>query len=338
MIVLGIETSCDETGLAIMDSKKGLIADQLYSQIKLHALYGGVVPELASRDHVRKLNPLLNDCLKQANLKLQDLDGITYTKGPGLAGALLTGASFAKSLAWSLGIPSLGIHHLEGHIVASMMDTNDIQYPFLTLLVSGGHTQIIKVDSFGSYDIIGDTLDDAAGEAFDKTAKLLGLPYPGGPQIGKLAEQGEHGVFKFPRPMVNRPGLDFSFSGIKTFGITTYNKIENVTQQDKKNIAYAFEDAVVDTLFIKCKRAVEQTGYKTIVIAGGVGANTKLRRVFKQRFAEKQVAIHYPALKYCTDNGAMIAYAGLKRLEMKQSENTEIDIKPRWPLSDLNNN
>ena len=335
MIVLGIETSCDETGLAIMDSNKGLIADQLYSQINLHALYGGVVPELASRDHVRKLNPLLNDCLAQANLTLQDLDGIAYTKGPGLAGALLTGASFAKSLAWAQNIPSLGVHHLEGHIVASMIDNDKITYPFLTLLVSGGHTQIIKVDGFGSYNIIGDTLDDAAGEAFDKTAKLLGLPYPGGPQIGQLAEQGEHGAFTFPRPMVDRPGLDFSFSGIKTFGITTYNKIDNVTQQDKCNIAYAFEDAVVDTLFIKCKRAVKQTGYKTIIIAGGVGANSKLRRVFKQRFADHNVTIHYPALKYCTDNGAMIAYAGLKRLEMQQTETTEIDIKPRWPLSNI---
>ena len=336
MIVLGIETSCDETGLAIMDSKRGLIANQLYSQIKLHALYGGVVPELASRDHVRKLSPLLNQCLEEANLKLENLDGIAYTKGPGLAGALLTGASFAKSLAWAQNKPSLGIHHLEGHIMAALMENPDITYPFLTLLVSGGHTQIIKVDSFGQYDIIGDTLDDAAGEAFDKTAKLLGLPYPGGPQIGKMAESGVHGAFTFPRPMVDRPGLDFSFSGIKTFGITTYNKIENVTQQDKCNIAYAFEDAVVDTLFIKCKRAIEQTGYTTIVIAGGVGANKKLREVLKERFAKKQVSIHYPSLEYCTDNGAMIAYAGLKRLEAKQTENSEIDIKPRWPLSELN--
>jgi N6-L-threonylcarbamoyladenine synthase len=336
MIVLGIETSCDETGLAIMDSKRGLIANQLYSQIKLHALYGGVVPELASRDHVRKLSPLLNQCLEEANLKLENLDGIAYTKGPGLAGALLTGASFAKSLAWAQNKPCLGIHHLEGHIMAALMENPDITYPFLTLLVSGGHTQIIKVDSFGQYDIIGDTLDDAAGEAFDKTAKLLGLPYPGGPQIGKMAESGIHGAFTFPRPMVDRPGLDFSFSGIKTFGITTYNKIENVTQQDKYNIAYAFEDAVVDTLFIKCKRAIEQTGYTSIVIAGGVGANKKLRQVLKERFAQKQVSIHYPSLEYCTDNGAMIAYAGLKRLEAKQTENSEIDIKPRWPLSELN--
>lgn len=335
MIVLGIETSCDETGVALIDSKKGLLADQLYSQIELHAQYGGVVPELASRDHIRKLSPLLNECLQQANISLQQIDGIAYTKGPGLAGALLTGSAFAKSLAWSLDIPSIGVHHLEGHIMAALMDNPKIHYPFLTLLVSGGHTQIILVKGFSDYEIIGDTLDDAAGEAFDKTAQLLGLPYPGGPHISRLAEKGKHGELVFPRPMVDRPGLDFSFSGIKTFAITTLQKLQPASEQDKSNIAYAFEDAVIDTLWIKCKRALKQTGLNNLVIAGGVGANRKLRRVFQQKSAEEGYIIHYPALKYCTDNGAMIAYAGLQRLMKQQTENNQIDVKPRWQLSSL---
>ncbi|MEN9501698.1 MAG: tRNA ((37)-N6)-threonylcarbamoyltransferase complex transferase subunit TsaD [Pseudomonadota bacterium] len=330
MRVLGIETSCDETGVAIYDTDHGLLAHRLFSQIAMHAAYGGVVPELASRDHIQRVIPLLREALSDAGLTLQDLDGIAYTAGPGLIGALMTGASIARSMAWGLNIPAVGVHHMEGHLLAPMLEDNPPQLPFVALLVSGGHTMLVDVPRIGEYRILGESVDDAAGEAFDKTAKLMGLDYPGGPLLAKLAEQGRAGIYKFPRPMIDRPGCDFSFSGLKTFSLTTWQN-STQTEQDKADIARAFEEAVVDTLFIKCRRALEQTGRIQLVVAGGVGANQRLRA----KLAELPAQVAFPRLAFCTDNGAMIAYAGALRLQAGASEPAVISARPRWPLTEL---
>ena len=330
MRVLGIETSCDETGVAIYDTEHGLLAHRLFSQIAMHAEYGGVVPELASRDHIKRVLPLMRQALSDANLTLTEIEGIAYTAGPGLIGALMTGASIARSMAWGLGIPAVGVHHMEGHLLAPMLEENPPQLPFVALLVSGGHTMLVDVPRIGEYHILGESVDDAAGEAFDKTAKLMGLDYPGGPLLAKLAEQGRAGVYKFPRPMVDRPGCDFSFSGLKTFSLTTWQN-STQTEQDKADIARAFEEAVVDTLFIKCRRALEHAGRKRLVVAGGVGANQRLRA----KLAELPATVAFPRLAFCTDNGAMIAYAGALRLQAGACEPAVISARPRWPLTEL---
>ena len=331
MKVLGIESSCDETGVAVYDSEDGLLAHQLYSQISLHADYGGVVPELASRDHVRKLLPLIRQTLSKAKLSLSDLDGVAYTSGPGLAGALLVGASVGRSLAWALRIPAIGVHHLEGHLLAPILDQPPV-FPFVCLLVSGGHTQLIHVERIGVYTLLGSSLDDAVGEAFDKTAMLLGLSYPGGPALAKLAESGVPGAFKFPRPMTDRQGLDMSFSGLKTFAINTYQK---AGQQAAADIAWAFQEAVVDTLMIKTRRALKSVGVKNLVVAGGVGANRCLRDRFAKVFQAEGIWVTYPQMEFCTDNGAMIALAGCLRLKAGAQEALEIVIRPRWPILEL---
>jgi len=333
MLILGIESSCDETGLALYDTEEGLISQALHSQVDLHADYGGVVPELASRDHVRKITPLTRLILKDANKSLSDLDGIAYTAGPGLMGALLVGASFAKSLAWSLNIPSIGVHHMEAHLLAPLIETtNAPDLPFIALLVSGGHTQLVHVKALGDYKILGESLDDAAGEAFDKTAKLLGLGYPGGPKIAAKAKFGDPTRFKFPRPMTDRPGLDFSFSGLKTFALNTVHNNSPLSEQDKADIALAFELAAVDTLTIKCKRAIDQTRVKHLVIAGGVSANTRLREKLSSSLSAQ---IIYAPLELCTDNGAMIAYAGALRLQAGQRSDLSIITRARWPMDQL---
>lgn len=335
MKILGIETSCDETGIAIYDDQNGLLANQLYSQIDLHADYGGVVPELASRDHIRKTVPLIKAALKESNLTPQDIDGVAYTAGPGLIGALLVGASIGRSLAYAWNVPAIAVHHMEGHLLAPMLEKNPPDFPFIALLVSGGHTQLIKVTQIGHYQLLGESIDDAAGEAFDKTAKLLGLDYPGGAKLAKLAQSGNPNRFHFPRPMTDRPGLDFSFSGLKTFAANTVHQHQPLDEQTKADIARAFEDALVDTLVIKSKRALEQTGYKRLVIAGGVSANLTLR----QRLAELMQKIHgqvyYPRVEFCTDNGAMIAYAGMIHLKAHQFAELAINVRPRWPLNEL---
>lgn len=338
MLVLGLETSCDETGVALYDTERGLLAHALYSQIKVHMEYGGVVPELASRDHVRKILPLIEETFAKAGCQLSDLQGIAYTAGPGLAGALMVGATFAKALAWSLNIPVLGVHHMEGHLLAPMLEDEHPQYPFVALLVSGGHTQLVRVDGIGQYRMLGESLDDAAGEAFDKAAKMLGLPYPGGPHIARIALQGNPERFTFPRPMVNRPGLDFSFSGLKTFTLNTVAKCREsgeLGEQDKCDIARAFEDAVVDTLMIKCRRALREEHLKTLVIAGGVSANSNLRRQLEVSLAKEGARVFYPAPIFCTDNGAMIAYAGAQRLMAGQVDDEETRMRPRWPMEEL---
>ena len=333
MLILGIESSCDETGLALYDTEKGLISQALHSQVDLHADYGGVVPELASRDHVRKITPLTRLVLNKANKSLSDLDGIAYSAGPGLMGALLVGASFAKSLAWSLNIPSIGVHHMEAHLLAPLIDGNNSpELPFMALLVSGGHTQLVHVKALGNYEVLGESLDDAAGEAFDKTAKLLGLGYPGGPKIAAKAKFGDPKRFKFPRPMTDRPGLDFSFSGLKTFALNTVHNNLPLNEQDKADIALAFELAAVDTLTIKCKRAIEQTKVKHLVIAGGVSANTRLR---EKLTSSLNAEVIYAPLELCTDNGAMIAYAGALRLQAGQRSDLCITTKARWPMDQL---
>lgn len=331
MKVLGIETSCDETGVAIYDTvTKSLLADQLYSQVELHAEYGGVVPELASRDHIQKTTPLIKQALKEAKLTFKDLEGIAYTSGPGLIGALMVGASIGRSLAWSLDIPAVAVHHMEGHLLAPMLEDPAPELPFVALLVSGGHTLLVDVKAIGDYRIMGESLDDAVGEAFDKTAKMLGLGYPGGPVLAALAEQGEDGIYDFPRPMVRKGGLDFSYSGLKTHALTTWNQ-SSKTHQDKANIAHAFQEAVVDTLFIKCKRALKAVNGKRLIIAGGVGANKRLR----EKLAELNAEVFFPRMKFCTDNGAMIAYAGSIRLEAGHYEKAVIQPTPRWSLEDL---
>ena len=333
MIVLGIESSCDETGIALYDSDKGLLAHALHTQIELHARYGGVVPELASRDHIHRAIPLIEKVLQQADLKKSDIDGIAYTAGPGLIGALLVGASIGRSIAYGLGIPAVEIHHMEGHLLAPMLEEQRPEFPFVALLVSGGHTMLVDVKAVGKYEILGESLDDAAGEAFDKTAKMLGLGYPGGPILAKCAESGESGIYQFPRPMTNRPGLDFSFSGLKTFSLNTWNR-GNKSEQDRANVARAFQDAVVDTLAIKCKRAMEQTGYDTLVLAGGVSANRGLRKKLSHIAEQQGFGLFYPRPEFCTDNGAMIAYAGYLRLKAKNPTPGELTFSanPRWPI------
>jgi N6-L-threonylcarbamoyladenine synthase len=341
MLILGLETSCDETGVALYDTGRGLLAHALFSQIDVHVEYGGVVPELASRDHVRKALPLIEEVMKEAGCKPADIDGIAYTAGPGLVGALMVGATLARALAWGWGIPVLGVHHMEGHLLAPMLEENHPEFPFVALLVSGGHTQLVRVDGIGQYKMLGESLDDAAGEAFDKAAKMMGLPYPGGPQIGQIARQGDPGRFDFPRPMVNRPGLDFSFSGLKTYTLNTVarcrelNETGELTERDKCDIARAFEEAVVATLVIKCRRALKQESLKTLVMAGGVSANLRLRVQLEKALAKEQVQVFYPAPLFCTDNGAMIAYAGAQRLAAGQVDGADTKVRPRWPMEEL---
>ncbi|QSX30782.1 tRNA (adenosine(37)-N6)-threonylcarbamoyltransferase complex transferase subunit TsaD [Shewanella cyperi] len=334
MRVLGIETSCDETGIAIYDDQLGLLSHTLYSQVKLHADYGGVVPELASRDHVRKIVPLIREALKNADTRIENLDGICFTKGPGLIGALLVGACVGRALAYAWNLPAVGVHHMEGHLLAPMLEDEAPEFPFVALLVSGGHSMLVKVDGIGQYEVLGESIDDAAGEAFDKTAKLMGLDYPGGPRLAKLAASGLPSHYKFPRPMTDRPGLDFSFSGLKTFVANTI-AAEPDDPQTRANIARAFEEAVVDTLAIKCRRALEQTGYKRLVIAGGVSANLRLRAGLAELMQKLGGKVYYPRGEFCTDNGAMIAYAGLQRLKAGQVEDLAVKGQPRWPLDSL---
>lgn len=334
MRVLGIETSCDETGIAIFDDQRGILAHQLYSQIKLHADYGGVVPELASRDHIRKTLPLIEAALQQAGCRSEDLDGIAYTAGPGLVGALLVGATIARSLAMAWDKPAIPVHHMEGHLLAPMLEEHTPAFPFVALLVSGGHTLLVRVDGIGQYKILGESVDDAAGEAFDKTAKLLGLDYPGGAALSKLAEQGSAGRFVFPRPMTDRPGLDFSFSGLKTFAANTIRS-QGDDEQTRADIAHAFQTAVVDTLAIKCKRALQETGLKRLVIAGGVSANQQLRTELAAVMKKLGGDVFYPRPEFCTDNGAMIAFAGLQRLKAGHTTGLEIVVQPRWNLEML---
>ena len=339
MLVLGIETSCDETGVALYDSEQGLLAHSLYSQIALHAEYGGVVPELASRDHIRKLLPLIDEVLAKAGKTKQAIDAIAYTQGPGLIGALLVGACTARALAYGLGIPALGVHHMEGHLLAPQLEDTPPAYPFVALLVSGGHTQLVDVKALGDYVLLGESLDDAAGEAFDKAAKMLDLDYPGGPRLAKLAEGGAAGRFKFPRPMCDRPGLDFSFSGLKTFTLNTVTEhaLDDglPDEQTCADIAHAFQEAVVDTLVIKCRRAIEQTGYKQLVIAGGVSANVRLREQLEKALAKKRAKVFYARNEFCTDNGAMIAYAGCQRLLAGERDDLAVNVRPRWPMTEL---
>jgi N6-L-threonylcarbamoyladenine synthase len=337
--ILGIETSCDETGVALLRWEpeapgKGLLSHTLYSQIKLHADYGGVVPELASRDHVRKLLPLIREALAEAGMTVNDLGGVAYTAGPGLVGALLVGASVGRALAWALGVPAIGVHHMEGHLLAPLLEDDPPEPPFVALLVSGGHSMLVEVKAIGQYTILGDTLDDAAGEAFDKTAKMMGLPYPGGPVLAKLAEQGRAGAFRFSRPMTDRPGLDFSFSGLKTQVLLAWQQSDQ-TEQTRADIARGFEEAIVDTLIIKCRRALQASGAQRLVIAGGVGANRRLRGELVAAAVKDGFRVYFPRLDFCTDNGAMIALAGAIRLASGQQQGTSVQVYPRWDLQSL---
>lgn len=341
MNVLGIETSCDETGIAVYAGGRGLLAHRVYSQTDIHLEYGGVVPELASRDHIRKTLPLIRGVLAEAALGSSDIDGIAYTSGPGLVGALLVGAAIGRTLAWAWGVPAVGVHHMEGHLLAPLLEREVPEFPFVALLVSGGHTQLVAVEGVGRYRLLGESLDDAAGEAFDKTAKLMGLPYPGGPELAKLAEKGDPGRFRFPRPMTDRPGLDFSFSGLKTFALNTLNSelkrvrgVEAVARL-KADIARAFEDAVVDTLVIKCRRAVRESGSRRLILAGGVSANRRLRERIRVAMESEGGRAYYPRPELCTDNGAMIAFAGWQRLKAGQSEPLKFGVRPRWPMEEL---
>ncbi|MFC3106885.1 tRNA (adenosine(37)-N6)-threonylcarbamoyltransferase complex transferase subunit TsaD [Undibacterium arcticum] len=343
MLVLGIESSCDETGIALYDTQKGLLAHALHSQVAMHEAYGGVVPELASRDHIRRAIPLLEQCFAAAGVEHAAIDAIAYTQGPGLAGALLVGASVACSLGLALGKPVLGVHHLEGHLLSPLLATNASyappRFPFVALLVSGGHTQLMRVDGVGQYALLGDTLDDAAGEAFDKSAKLLGLGYPGGPAISRMAEFGDPLAYKLPRPMLHSKDLNFSFSGLKTAVLTLVkNHPANICEQDKANIARAFVDAMVEVLVAKCIAALKQTGLNRLVIAGGVGANAQLRSALNAAADKKRFQVFYPELEFCTDNGAMIAFAGALRLQRDPAAATHdyaFNVRPRWPLNEL---
>ncbi|ERS84709.1 tRNA (adenosine(37)-N6)-threonylcarbamoyltransferase complex transferase subunit TsaD [Halomonas sp. PBN3] len=339
MRVLGIETSCDETGVALFDTERGLVADALYSQVAMHAEYGGVVPELASRDHTRRLLPLIQQVLDEAGLDRSGLDAIAYTAGPGLVGALMVGAATAHGMARALGIPVLGVHHMEGHLLAPMLEEDRPAFPFVALLVSGGHTQLVEVRGLGRYTLLGESVDDAAGEAFDKAAKMLGLDYPGGPQVARLAEHGDPGRLRFPRPMTDRPGLDFSFSGLKTHTLTAIRTLEAegaLDDQARADVARAFEEAVVDTLVIKCRRALDQTGLKRLVVAGGVSANTRLRERLEHECARRDARAYYPRGRFCTDNGAMIAYVGAQRLLAGERDATGVmQAVPRWPMDTL---
>ena len=331
MRVLGIETSCDETGIALYDSEKGLLAHALHSQVDLHQVYGGVVPELASRDHIQRVLPLVQEVLNEAQCAPADLDGIAYTAGPGLVGALLVGAAVGRSLAYAWDIPAVEVHHMEAHLLAPMLEEEAPEMPFLALLVSGGHTQLMQVNGPADYVLLGESLDDAAGEAFDKTAKLLGLGYPGGAAISALAEKGEAGRFRFPRPMTDRPGLDFSFSGLKTHALTTVRDNDD-DEQTHADIARAFVEAVVDTLLIKCRRALEETGLTRLIAAGGVSANKQLRQGLHEMMAERGGRAYFPRPEFCTDNGAMIAYAGYTRLQAGDRQGLGIAAYPRWEL------
>ncbi len=330
MIVLGIESSCDETGIALYDTTCGLLGHALHSQIRMHAEYGGVVPELASRDHIRRVLPLTEQVLRESGHTLEDIDAIAYTQGPGLAGALLVGTSIAEALAFTLDIPAIGVHHLEGHLLAPLLEDNPPAFPFVALLVSGGHTQLMRVSGIGEYELLGDTLDDAAGEAFDKTAKLLGLEYPGGPAVSRLAEQGRASTLKLPRPMLNSGNLDFSFSGLKTAVLTA-----SQGKTAREDIAYAFQEAVVEVLTTKCTHALEQTGLDRLIVSGGVGANKRLRESLNRAAIKHRFEVAYPRLEFCTDNGAMIAFAGAMRLKHLQAGNHAFTVRPRWDLAEL---
>ncbi|MEE9332947.1 MAG: tRNA (adenosine(37)-N6)-threonylcarbamoyltransferase complex transferase subunit TsaD [Granulosicoccaceae bacterium] len=341
MIILGIESSCDETGLAVFDTElagNGLRANVLFSQIDLHIPYGGVVPELASRDHIRRLIPLSKEVLQQADLTVSELGAVAYTAGPGLSGALLCGAMMARSLAWALACPALGVHHMEAHLLAPLLEEDQPTFPFVCLLVSGGHTLLVRVDGVGEYRLLGESIDDAAGEAFDKTAKMLGLPYPGGPELSKLAQSGDATAIKLPRPMMDRPGLDFSFSGLKTAAITRLRMHQATGEDDthfKKDLAASFEAAVVDTLLGKCARALKQENINTLVISGGVSANTRLRSQADELCSKLNGRAYYPRLAFCTDNGAMIALAGAMRLKQGEQSGLDVMVRPRWPLEEL---
>lgn len=338
MRVLGIETSCDDTGVAIYDTEAGLLAHALFSQIETHKEYGGVVPELAARDHIRKVIPLVDSVLEQSSCVAESIDGIAYTSGPGLAGGLLAGSAVAKGLAFAWNVPAVGIHHMEGHLLAPMLEDSAPQFPFVALLVSGGHTLLAEVKGIGQYTILGQTLDDAVGEAFDKTAKLLGLGFPGGPAVSRAAQVGDPTRFKFPRPMVDRPGMDFSYSGLKTAALTTVQKEREqngeLSQQCVADIAFAFQEAAVDTLAIKCRRALQHTACKRLVVAGGVSANTRLREMLAEMAANEAVELYFPRLEFCTDNGAMIAFAGAQRMHQADAE-LAFQVKPRWSLEEL---
>lgn len=337
MLVLGVESSCDETGIALYDTEQGLLAHALHSQVEMHAEYGGVVPELASRDHIRRVLPLTEITLKDAGKTLHDIDAIAYTQGPGLSGALLVGTSFAESLAFSLNIPTINVHHLEGHLLAPLLENNPPEFPFVALLVSGGHSQLMRVDGIGKYELLGDTLDDAAGEAFDKTAKLLGLGYPGGPALSKLAQTGKP-HFKLPRPLLNSGDLNFSFSGLKTSVLTLVNQHQPLDEATKADIAYEFQEAVTEVLTTKCMSALRETGLDNLIVSGGVGANAKLREKLNAATKRKLCKVSYPRLEFCTDNGAMIAFAGAMRLSAMHkdgSNNYSFSVKPRWNLSEL---
>jgi N6-L-threonylcarbamoyladenine synthase len=334
MRILGIETSCDDTGAAVYDSRAGLLGHKLYSQIAVHREYGGVVPELAARDHIRKLLPLVNAVLEESGSAAGQIDGVAYTSGPGLAGALLVGAAVGRSLAWAWGVPAIGVHHMEGHLLAPMLEQDPPEFPFLALLVSGGHTLLADVQDIGRYTILGESLDDAVGEAFDKAAKILGLGYPGGPVIARAAQQGDPERFRFPRPMVDRPGLDFSYSGLKTFTVNTANE-HSLDEQTVADIAWAFQDAAVDSLVIKCRRAIQQTGHTRLVVAGGVGANQLLRQRLLALAEKLRFRVHYPRPEFCTDNGAMIAYAGWRRLAAGQTCGEGFDVHARWRINEL---
>ena len=343
MIVLGVESSCDETGIALYDTQRGLLSHALYSQVAMHEQYGGVVPELASRDHIRRAIPLLEEALAKADLAPSAIDAIAYTQGPGLAGALLVGSSVACSLGLALDRPVLGIHHLEGHLLSPLLAADPPAFPFVALLVSGGHTQLMRVDGVGQYTLLGETLDDAAGEAFDKSAKLLGLGYPGGPAISRLAEFGDPLAYKLPRPMLHSKDLNFSFSGLKTAVLTVVKNheekvIANICEQDKANIARGFVDAIVDVLTAKCVTALKHTGLKRLMIAGGVGANAQLRESLNAAALKKRFKVYYPELEFCTDNGAMIAFAGAMRLMINPGaaqRDYSFNVRPRWPLDEI---
>ena len=339
MIVLGIESSCDETGLALVDTERGLLAHALYSQIAMHQAYGGVVPELASRDHIRRALPLLVQVLQQAGLDKSAIDAVAYTQGPGLAGALLVGAAVASGLALALQRPLMGIHHLEGHLLSPLLSANPPAFPFVSLLVSGGHTQLMQVEGVGKYTLLGETLDDAAGEAFDKSAKLLGLSYPGGPAISVLAQQGDPAAYTLPRPMLHSKDFNFSFSGLKTAVLTVVKNHPGVlSEQDKANVARGFVDALVDVVVAKCSNAMRHTGLKRLVVAGGVGANTQLRAGLNAAAARKRFTVYYPELEFCTDNGAMIAFAAALRLKADPTQahyDYAFTVRPKWPLSEL---
>jgi putative glycoprotease GCP len=337
MRVLGIETSCDETGIALYDDERGLLAHALHSQVALHAEYGGVVPELASRDHVRWISPLVEEVIKKANIEFDDIDGVAYTQGPGLAGALLVGASMASALAMALDKPLLGVHHLEGHLLSALL-SEKLDFPFVALLVSGGHTQLFSVRGVGQYELLGDTLDDAAGEAFDKTAQLLGLQYPGGAALAKLAQTGNHERFHLPRPLIDAPHLNFSFSGLKTAVLTLVRQVENAGQMDgqaRADIACAFEDATIDVLVSKSLRALKKTGHTQLVVAGGVGANLTLRQRLHEQTESAGWRVVFPDMQFCTDNGAMIALVGALRMATQGRHDYAFTVRPRWPLTEL---